>query len=60
MFPYTEKYTESEYDIQNDDFLYKIKQKCQITFKMLEVFKNKIKNMKLYFVLYINSIIHIL
>ena len=35
MFPYTEKYTESESDIQNSDLLYKIYQQCQITFGTL-------------------------
>ena len=36
MFAYTEKYTESEYDIQNDHLLYRIDQKCQNTFEILE------------------------
>ena len=36
MFPYTVKYTESEYDIQNNDLLYKIDQQCQNTFESLE------------------------
>ena len=36
MFPYTEKYTESESDIQNNDLLYKIDQNCQNTFDFLE------------------------
>ena len=31
MFPYRVKYTESEYDIQNNDLLYKIHQKHQNT-----------------------------
>ena len=36
MFPYTEKYTESESDIQNNDLLYKINKKCQNTFNFSE------------------------
>ena len=35
MFPYRVKYTESEYDLQNNDLLYKIDQQCQKTFKHL-------------------------
>ena len=42
MFPYTEKYTESESDIQNNDLLYKTHQKHQNTFQILENSKNKI------------------
>ena len=45
MFPYTEKYAESESDIQNNDLLYNIDQKCQNTFEMLQNFK-KIKRIK--------------
>ena len=46
MFPYTEKYTESESDIQNNDLLYKIDQKLQNAFETLEKMENvdKIKN----------------
>ena len=33
MFPYGVEYTESEYDIQNNDLLYKILQECQNTFE---------------------------
>ena len=36
MFPYTEKYTESESDIQNNDLLYKIDKQCQNTFEIKE------------------------
>ena len=36
MFPYRFKYTESEYDIQNNDLSYKIDPTCQNTFDMLE------------------------
>ena len=37
MFPpYRVKYNESEYDIQNNNILYKIPPKCQNTFDMLE------------------------
>ena len=33
MFPYTVKYTESEYDFQNNNLLYKIHQQYQNTFE---------------------------
>ena len=36
MFPYRVKYPESEYDIQNNDLLYRIHQQCQTTFGFLE------------------------
>ena len=36
MFPYREKYTESESDVQNNDLLYKITQTCQNTFENSE------------------------
>ena len=35
MFPYRDKYTESESDTQNNDLFYKIDQKCQTTFEIL-------------------------
>ena len=38
MFPYTEKYTESESDIKNNDLLYKTHQQHQNTF---EIWKSK-------------------
>ena len=38
MFPYRGKYNESEYDIQNNNLLYKIDQQCQTTFEHLETF----------------------
>ena len=62
MFPYTVKYTESEYDIQNNDLLYKIDQKCQNTFEYLEnVGKMKTSKVSVfYYVIYINCIIHVL
>ena len=62
MFPYTEKYTESESDIQNNDLLYKIDQQCQNTFDFLNKleFSKKSKSSNVYCVFYINSIIHIL
>ena len=40
MFPYWVKYTESEYDIQNNELLYKIDHTCQNTFELLEMFEN--------------------
>ena len=46
MFLYTEKYTESESDIQNNDLLYKINQQCQNTFEVFEqIGKSKIFNL---------------
>ena len=39
MFPYRVKSNESEYDIQNNDLFYKIEQKCQNTFDILEKWK---------------------
>ena len=61
MFPYRVKYTESEYDIQNNDLLYKIDQQCQNTFVMLEMFGNVRKHVSSFqFVIYMNSIIQTL
>ena len=63
MFPYTEKYTESESDIQNNDLLCKTHQQHQNTFEILENFgksKKQSKFSKFYFVISIDSIIHIL
>ena len=37
MFPYGLKYTESEYDIQNIDLLYKIDKECQNTFDLFDL-----------------------
>ena len=59
MFPYTEKYTESEYDIKNNNLLYKIDQQHQNTFENLGNFEKK-KASNYYFVYCINGIIHIL
>ena len=55
MFPYTVKYTESEYDIQNNDLLYKIDQQWQNTFDFSTFLENfeKVQNVQiciLYFV----------
>ena len=41
MFPYRVKYTESEYDIQNNDLLYKTHQQYQNTFEQMKIPKNK-------------------
>ena len=41
MFPYTEKCTESETDIQNNDLSYKLDQQCQNTFDIFEKQKNE-------------------
>ena len=43
MFLYRVKYTESEYDIQNKDLLYKIHQQCQNTFEIYDSFWKKIE-----------------
>ena len=48
MFPYIVKYTESEYDIQNNELLYKIAQQCQNTYELLENFE-KSKNIYILF-----------
>ena len=56
MFLYRVKYTESEYDIQNNDLLYKIYKQDQNAFDILEIF---VKKRKFYVVIYIMSIIHI-
>ena len=62
MFPYRGKYTESEYDIQNNDLSYKIPKTCQNIFEHFEnVRKNqKTKLSKFYSIISINCIIHIL
>ena len=46
MFAYTEKYTESESDIQNNDLLYTTHQKHQNAFEKLEKCGNIKKNKK--------------
>ena len=53
MFPYTEKYTESEHAIQNNNLLYKIDHKCPNTFNILEKKKWKYQKSSFYFVIYI-------
>ena len=69
MFPYTVKYYKSEYDIQNNNLLYKIQQQCQNTFGILETFRNFWKRLKttnniyfqnIQFIVCILSIVHIL
>ena len=70
MFLYTEKYTESEYDIQDNNLLYKIHQKHQNTYEQTQIARNfrkqsdnfeKLKKKStFYLIVYINSIIHIL
>ncbi len=59
MFPYRVKYTESEYDIQNNDLLYKTHQTYQNTFDSLEKLKIG-KQSNCYVVICIISINHIL
>ena len=56
MFPYTEKYTESESDTENNDLLYKTHQQCQNTFELLEHVGTFQKN-RMYFGICIISII---
>ena len=64
MFQYRVKYTESEYDIQNNDSLYKIDPKHQNAFEFLKTFGTILKKTKhenlFNFIISINSIIHIL
>ena len=50
MFPYRVKYTESEYDIQNNDLSYKINQKYQNTFEHFGKYR---KQILIYYVLII-------
>ena len=59
MLIYTEKYTESESDIQNNNLLYKIDQNIQKTFDILDKIGNIEKTSKTTLI-YIDSIIHIL
>ena len=65
MFPYTVKYTESEYAIQNNNLLYKTHQQIQNTFdfggnleksKMFKRIKFLFYNMYSYFVVFVNYI----
>ena len=42
MFRYTVKHTESEYDIQNNDLLYKIDQQYQNTFDFLILYLGRL------------------
>ena len=63
MFPYTVKYTESEYDMQNEDLLYKIHPKCPKYFQQIGTFgKTFEKNTTYMFfiLLYFFFILHIL
>ena len=48
MFPYRVKYTESEYDIQNNNSLYKIHQQCQNTFELWDFLKFKKKKFNVF------------
>ena len=52
MFLYRVIYTESEYDIQNNDLLYTIDHKCQNTFELLELFEKMEKQKDHFFILY--------
>ena len=59
MFPYRVKYTESKYDIQNNDLLYKIPQNAKILSTFLKVRKRSKQSFR-YVDLCISSIIRIL
>ena len=43
MFLYRVKYTESQYDIQNTNLLYKTDQQCQNTFEVFGFVANVLK-----------------
>ena len=53
MFPYTEKDTESEHDIQNNNLLNKIDQTCQHTFEIVESFEFSKQITNQYFISYL-------
>ena len=65
MFPYTEKYTESEFYIQNNNLLYKLHQQCQTMLKQRVLFSKTFEHSELkkssisifslysYFILYV-------
>ena len=55
MFPYTDKYAKTEYDIQNNDFI--VQNRPQIPKYIRNIGFSKIN---FYFIICINSIIHIL
>ena len=58
MFPYIEKYEESESDIRNNSFLCKLHQTCQNAFEMLGISKiSKTKNV--FYLIYIYIYIYI-
>ena len=60
MFPYTVKYTESEYDTQNNDLLYKIDLKMSKYLRIFEKQTEKTKVSNFFFIIYKNRIIYIL
>ena len=64
MFPYTEKYNESESVIQNNNLLYNTLQQHQNTFDFAKIKEktkfSKTKTTNFYLVIYLNSVIHIL
>ena len=53
MFSYRVKYNESEYDIKDNNLLYKIDQKCQKTFDLFEQIGTFLKKSNSYFIIYI-------
>ena len=53
MFPYSVKYNESEYDIWNNDLLYKIIPQCQNTFDFLDVGGNSENENQVFILLFI-------
>ena len=62
MFPYTVKYTESKYDIQNSNLLYKIDQQCRTNFDFFEkrktTNKRKFEKSKTMYIFYIINKFH--
>ena len=56
MFPYTDKYTESEYDIQNNNLLYTIDQQCQNAFDLFGkvwIWLKRFKQFEMFMLLFI-------
>ena len=60
MIIYTEKYTESNTRIKNNNLLYKTHQRHQNTFRGFDIFRTESNKSNFYFIIYQFSIIHIL
>ena len=61
MFPYRAKYKQSEYDIQNNDLVYKINQICKNALETLEIVGNILLKQKTRInIICISCIIHTL